>query len=58
VLSRIENPFILYLDNVLSSEECDELLSLSKGQMQPSRVVDPTTGEEKATTGRTSKGMY
>lgn len=58
VLSRIEKPFTLHLDNVLSLEECDELISLANERLQPSRVVDPNTGEEKVASGRTSKGMY
>jgi prolyl 4-hydroxylase len=58
VLSRVDKPFILHIDNVLSDEECDELIRLSKDRLQPSRIVDPNTGEEKVTPGRTSKGMY
>lgn len=58
VLSRIEKPFILHLDNVISPEECAELIDLSKDRLQPSRVVDSNTGEERTATGRTSKGMY
>ncbi|SEM15715.1 prolyl 4-hydroxylase [Mesobacillus persicus] len=58
VLSRVEKPFILHLDHVLSIEECDELINLSKDRLQPSRIVDPTTGEEKVAPGRTSKGMH
>jgi len=58
VLSRVDKPFILHLDHVLSDDECDELIQLSKNRLQPSRIVDPTTGEEKVTPGRTSKGMY
>jgi prolyl 4-hydroxylase len=58
VLSRVEKPFILHLDQVLSDEECDELVRLSNDRLQPSRIVDPTTGEETVTQGRTSKGMY
>lgn len=58
VLMRIEKPFILYLDNVLSADECDELIEISKPRLKPSRVVDPTTGEEKMAPGRTSDGTY
>lgn len=58
VLSRVEKPFILHLDNVLSEEECDELILLAKDRLQLSRIVDPYTGEEKVARGRTSKGMY
>lgn len=58
VLSKVEKPFILHLDNVLSEQECDELIHLSKDRLQPSRVVDAETGEERQVPGRTSKGMY
>lgn len=58
VLSRVEHPFILHLDNVLSMEECDELINLSMGRLEPSHVIDASTGEEIAASGRTSKGMY
>ncbi|WP_231594003.1 hypothetical protein [Cytobacillus firmus] len=40
MLSRNEKPFVLHLDSVLSSVECDELISLSRSRLQPSRVVD------------------
>ncbi|EFV76895.1 2OG-Fe(II) oxygenase [Cytobacillus oceanisediminis] len=57
VLSRNEKPFVLHLDQVLSSEECDELISLSRSRLQPSLVVDRGSGEERAGSGRTSKSM-
>ncbi|WP_042460222.1 2OG-Fe(II) oxygenase [Neobacillus dielmonensis] len=58
VLSRVDHPFILHLDNLLSYEECDELINLSKDRLQPSEIIDSETGEKKAASGRTSKGMY
>ena len=58
VLMRVEKPFILYLENVLSDEECDELIEISKNRLMPSRVVDTATGEIRAAAGRTSSGMY
>lgn len=58
VLSKVEKPFILHLDNVLSDEECDELIAISKVRLKPSMVIDSKTGEEKKAQGRTSKGMY
>ncbi|WP_282172041.1 2OG-Fe(II) oxygenase [Cytobacillus firmus] len=57
VLSRNEKPFVLHLDSVLSSEECDELISLSRSRLLPSRVVDTGSGEERADSGRTSRSM-
>lgn len=58
VLVRVEKPFILYLENLLSEEECDELIKLSEHRLTPSRVIDPATGEIKAVPGRTSSGTY
>ena len=58
VLMRVEKPFILYLENLLSEEECDELIALSKNRLKPSRVVDTATGEIKTVPGRTSSGTY
>ncbi|MFS0864785.1 2OG-Fe(II) oxygenase [Fredinandcohnia sp. 179-A 10B2 NHS] len=58
VLSKIEQPYILHMDNFLSEEECDALIQQSKDRLKPSTVIDQKTGEEKAATGRTSKGMY
>ncbi len=58
VLSKVEKPFILHLDNVLSAEECEQLISLSSERLKPSKVVDSVTGEERVASGRTSKGMY
>lgn len=58
ILSRVEHPFILHLDNVLSMEECDELIHHSVDRLQPSHVIDADSGEVKAAPGRTSKGMY
>ncbi|MHC0038918.1 2OG-Fe(II) oxygenase [Pseudoneobacillus sp. C159] len=58
VLSRMERPFVIHLDNVLSHEECDELIELSRNRLEPSRIIDPVTGEKRQARGRTSKGMY
>ena len=58
VLMKMDKPFITYLDNVLSIEECDQLIQLSRNRLQPSEIIDPITGEKKAVPGRTSKGAY
>lgn len=57
MLSRNEKPFVLHLDSVLSSVECDELISLSRSRLQPSRVVDTGSGVDRAGSGRTSRSM-
>lgn len=58
VLMRIEKPFILYLDNVLSMDECDALIRMSKNRLQPSQVIDRNSGEEQTVSGRTSEGTH
>lgn len=56
VTMRMEKPFILCLDNLLSAQECDELISLSKNRLQRSQVIDTATGKKKTVPGRTSEG--
>ncbi|KOS68212.1 2OG-Fe(II) oxygenase [Lysinibacillus contaminans] len=38
IITRLEEPLIVILGNVLSNEECDELISLSKDKMQRSKI--------------------
>ncbi|WP_338452134.1 2OG-Fe(II) oxygenase [Niallia oryzisoli] len=56
VIMSIEKPFILLLDNLLSEQECDELIALSKDRLRRSKVIDSETGKEKTVPGRTSEG--
>ena len=56
VTMRMDHPCIIYLDNFLSSEECDELIQLSKQRLHRSQVIDSETGERTTASGRTSEG--
>src|SRR6478672_6916250 len=38
IISKFEEPLIVVLGNVLSDEECDELIELSKSKMKRSKV--------------------
>ncbi|MEG0260915.1 MAG: 2OG-Fe(II) oxygenase [Lysinibacillus sp.] len=38
IIARLEEPMIVILGNVLSTEECDELISLSKDKMHRSKI--------------------
>ncbi|QED47812.1 2OG-Fe(II) oxygenase [Cytobacillus dafuensis] len=58
VLLKIDKPYILYLDNVLSHDECNQLIELSKNRLEPSQIIDTYSGERKLAAGRTSKGAY
>ncbi len=40
IIARLEEPLIVILGNVLSDEECDELIRLSKERIQRSKIGD------------------
>ncbi|MGN1385643.1 MAG: 2OG-Fe(II) oxygenase [Bacillus sp. (in: firmicutes)] len=54
IIARFEEPLIVVLENVLSAEECDELILLSKDKMQRSKIG--ATREVNAI--RTSSGSF
>lgn len=54
IIARLEDPLILVLDNVLSDEECDELIQLSKDKMQRSKIG----ASREVNNIRTSSGMF
>ncbi|OIK12629.1 2OG-Fe(II) oxygenase [Bacillus sp. MUM 13] len=54
ILARFEEPLVVVLGNVLSYEECDELIQLSKARIQRSKIgADSSINEI-----RTSSGMF
>ncbi|MFS0688795.1 2OG-Fe(II) oxygenase [Sporosarcina sp. 179-K 8C2 HS] len=54
IVARLEEPLIVVLGNVLSDEECDELIRLSTDKMKRSKIG--TTREENEL--RTSSSMF
>nr|WP_180955247.1 2OG-Fe(II) oxygenase [Peribacillus deserti] len=54
IITKLEEPLIVILGNVLSDEECDELIMLSKDKMQRSKIG--TTRDVNQI--RTSSGMF
>lgn len=58
VIARIERPAAVLLENVLSPQECQYLIALSKQQMRPSTVVSPDTGEMAMIEARSSEGAW
>lgn len=54
IVTRLEEPLIVVLGNVLSDEECDELIKLSKDKMKRSKIG--TTREVNEL--RTSSSMF
>jgi prolyl 4-hydroxylase len=58
VVARVSRPFIAVLTNVLSAEECEQLIALARPRLAPSTVVDPGTGENRVAEHRNSEGMF
>ena len=58
VLGRMREPQIIIYGNVLSPEECDQLIALSKPKLKPSTIVENETGEEKVIGERSSAGTF
>ena len=54
IITRLEEPLIVILGNVLSNEECDELIRLSKDKMQRSKIGKTREVDEL----RTSSSMF
>lgn len=55
---RMQKPLVLVLDNVLSTDECDTLVSLAQVKLKRSTVVDPSTGKEINIAARSSSGTF
>ncbi|NML32789.1 2OG-Fe(II) oxygenase [Paraburkholderia antibiotica] len=58
VLLRCERPQLIVFADVLSSDECDELIERSRHRLQRSTTVNPTTGGEDVIRSRTSEGVW
>lgn len=55
---RMTKPVVALFDNLLSFEECDELVRLSSAKLTRSTIVDPTTGKSEVIEARSSYGTY
>ena len=58
VSMRIEQPEVALLDNLLTHEECDQLIALSRAKLKQSTIVDPKTGRAEVIAARSSYGTY
>jgi prolyl 4-hydroxylase len=52
---RVERPQLILFGNVLTDEECDEVIKLSEGKLERSTVVDPDTGRAEIVGNRSSE---
>jgi len=58
VLQNMYNPRVVVFGNLLSDEECDELIALAKPRLARSLTVATKTGGEEVNDDRTSSGMF
>ncbi len=58
VAMRLAQPVVALLDNLMSHEECDELVRLSSIKLKRSAVVDPETGRDQVIDERSSYGTF
>jgi prolyl 4-hydroxylase len=54
IIARLEEPLVVILGNVLSDEECDQLIEFSKHRIQRSKIGNDRQVNEM----RTSSGMF
>ena len=58
VVSRMTKPCVIVLSNLLSHEECDELVALARPRLSRSETVRLSTGSSEVHQARTSEGMF
>lgn len=58
VAMRLDKPCVVMYLNVLSHEECDRLIALSRPKLKISTTIDNKTGEAKAHEHRSSQGTF
>ncbi|MFL9909094.1 2OG-Fe(II) oxygenase [Paraburkholderia sp. RL17-337-BIB-A] len=58
VISRMQRPAAVLLDDFLSANECEQLIALARPRLNHSTVVDPVTGRNVVAGHRSSEGMF
>jgi prolyl 4-hydroxylase len=58
VLMTMRNPRVVVFGGLLSDDECDALIELSRPRMARSETVDTSTGGSEVNASRTSAGMF
>lgn len=58
VLQNMHNPRVIVFGDLLSGEECDELIALARPRLARSLTVATQTGGEEVNDDRTSSGMF
>ena len=58
VLAALADPRIVVFGNLISAEECDELIALASARLARSETVQTHTGASEVNESRTSRGMF
>jgi prolyl 4-hydroxylase len=58
VALRVAQPVLALFEDLLSPEECDELVRLSSIKLKRSTIIDPATGQEAVIADRSSDGTF
>ena len=58
VLAALTDPRIVVFGNLISAEECDELIALARARLARSETVQTDTGASEINESRTSQGMF
>jgi prolyl 4-hydroxylase len=58
VLMQLRNPRVIVFGGLLSDDECDQLVELSRPRLARSETVDTSTGGNEVNAARTSEGMF
>lgn len=58
VLTTLDHPRVVVLANVLSEQECDELIEAARPHLIRSETVQDATGDGEVNESRTSQGMF
>jgi prolyl 4-hydroxylase len=58
VVAAMQNPRVLVFGGLLSDDECDEMIELSRRRLARSETVQTDTGSSEVNAARTSDGMF
>ena len=58
VLVNLASPRVVVFGNLLSAEECDEMIALARHRLARSETVQTATGSTEVNEARTSQGMF
>lgn len=58
ILTTMRSPRVIVFGGLLSDQECDELIELSRPRLTRSETVDNATGGSEVNEARTSQGMF